>query len=153
MKPEIIILSATVIFLLIILYLKKSPVKYVNVRVGNTEIRAEIADTLIKRTRGLMFRKSLPENEGMLFIFDSEKYEGFWMMNMSFPIDIIWINKEKKVVDVTKDAQPCKFSCQVYTPKEKAMYVLEVNANFTEEHKVKIGSSLEFELKNNAPAG
>jgi hypothetical protein len=147
MKPEIIILSATVIFLLIIFFLKKSPVKYTNVKIGKTEIKAEIADTLITKTKGLMFRKSLPENEGMLFIFDEEAYHSFWMMNMSFPIDIIWINKEKKVIDITKDAQPCKIICStIYRPKEKAMYVLEVNANFTDEHGIKIGTSLEFNL-------
>ena len=146
MKFEIIILSGIVIILLIIFYLKKSPTKYTNVKITNTEIRAEIADTLIKRTKGLMFRKSLSQNEGMLFIFNEEGYHGFWMMNMSFPIDIIWIEKEKKVVYIEKNAQPCGLICSSYIPKEKAMYVLEVNANFTEEHGIKIGSSLEFEL-------
>ncbi len=143
MKFEIIILSG-VIVLLIILYLKKSPVKYTNVKVGNTEVKAEIADTPLKRAKGLMFRKSLPEDEGMLFIFNEEDYHSFWMMNMSFPIDIIWINNEKKVVDIVKNAQPCKIPCTSYRPKEKAMYVLEVNANFTEEHKIKIRTFLEF---------
>jgi hypothetical protein len=146
MKLEIIILSVITVFLLIILFLKKPSVKYTNVKVGNTKIRAEIADTLIERTKGLMFRKSLPENEGMLFVFNDEDYHSFWMMNMSFPIDIIWINKEKKVVDIAKNVQPCKLICSTYTPKEKAMYVLEVNANFTEEHGIKIGKILEFQL-------
>jgi hypothetical protein len=143
MKFEIIILSG-IIVLLIILYLKKSPTKYTNVKVEDTVIRSEIADTPIKRTKGLMLRKSLPENEGMLFVFSEEGYHSFWMMNMSFPIDIIWINNEKKVVDIVKNAQPCIITCSSYRPKEKAMYVLEVNANFTEEHGVKIGTSIEF---------
>lgn len=143
MKFEIIILSGIIIVLFIILYLKK-PTKYTNVKIGNTEVRAEIADTIIKRTKGLMFRKSLPENEGMLFVFDKEDYHGFWMMNMSFPIDIIWINKDKKVVDILKDAQPCGLICSTHKPKEKTMYVLEVNANFTEKHGIKVGSTLEF---------
>ena len=148
MKFEIIILFCIIIVLLIILYFKKSPTKYTNVKIGNTEIRAEVADTLIKRTRGLMFRKSLPENEGMLFIFDEEDCYSFWMMNMSFPIDIIWINKEKEVIDITKNVQPCKLICPTYKPKEKAMYVLEVNANFTEEHDVEIGKPLEFQISS-----
>ena len=146
MKFEIIILSIAVIILIIVFYLKKTPIKSTNVKLGNTEITAEIADDTIKRTKGLMFRKSLAEKEGMLFVFDEENYHTFWMMNMSFPIDIIWINKEKKVVDITKNAQPCKIICSTtYRPKERAMYVLEVNANFTEEHKIKIGSLVEFE--------
>jgi hypothetical protein len=146
MKFEIIILSGIIIVLLIIFYFKKTPTKYTNVKIGDTEIRAEIADTFIKQTKGLMFRKSLPDNEGMLFVFDDEDYHSFWMMNMSFPIDIIWINKEKKVVDIVKNAQPCRFSCSSYRPGEKVMYVLEVNANFTEEHGVKVGSKIEFKL-------
>jgi len=146
MKFEIIILSGLTIVLLIILLFKNPPIKYTNVKIVDTEIRAEMADTVIKRTKGLMFRKSLPENEGMLFVFNEEGYHSFWMMNMSFPIDIIWVSKEKKVVDITKNTQPCKMSCPTYKPKEKAKYVLEVNANFTEEHGVKIGSLLEFEL-------
>jgi len=144
MKFEIIFLSGFLIVLLIILYLKKPPTKYTTVKIEDTKIRAEIADTLLKRTKGLMFRKTLPENDGMLFIFDNEDYYSFWMMSMSFPIDIIWVNKERKVVDITKDAKPCKLNCSIYKPKEKAMYVLEVNANFTEEHGIKIGSVLEL---------
>jgi uncharacterized membrane protein (UPF0127 family) len=148
MKFEIIILSGVIIVLLIIFFLKKSPTKYTNVKIGNTEIRAEIADNIIKRTKGLMFRKSLPENEGMLFVFNEEEYHSFWMMNMSFPIDIIWINQEKKVIDIVENAQPCKLSCSTYKPKEKAMYVLEVNANFTEKHGIEIESSLDFKLSH-----
>jgi uncharacterized membrane protein (UPF0127 family) len=148
MKFEIIVLSVVIIILLIIFYFKKSSTKYTNVKVGNIKIRAEIANDVFKRTKGLMFRKSLPEKDGMLFVFDEENYHSFWMMNMSFPIDIIWINKEKKVVDIVKNAQPCKLICSSYTPKEKAMYVLEVNANFTEKYSIKIGSFLKFDLNS-----
>ena len=146
MKFEIIIFSVTVMVLLVLFYFKKTPARYMNVKVSSTEVKAEIADDLIKRTKGLMFRKGLGEKEGMLFVFDEENYHGFWMMNMSIPIDMIWINKEKKVVDITKNAQPCGLICSSYIPKEKVMYVLEVNANFTERHNVKIGSQLKFEL-------
>lgn len=148
MKLEIIIVYGIVIFLILFFldFLKKPSTKYTNVKLGNTEIKAEIVDSLIERTKGLMFRKSLPEKEGMLFVFDDEGYHGFWMMNMSFPIDIIWISKEKKVIDIVKNAQPCGLICSTYKPKEKAKYVLEVNANFTEKHGIRIGSTLKFEL-------
>jgi len=148
MKFEIIILSSLIIVLFIILYFKKSPTKYTTVKIKDTQIKAEIADTFTKRTKGLMFRKTLLEDEGMLFVFDNGGYHGFWMMNMSFPIDIIFVNKEKKVVDIVKNAQPCGLSCSTYKPKEKAMYVLEVNANFTQEHGIRIGTTLEFELSS-----
>jgi uncharacterized membrane protein (UPF0127 family) len=147
MKFEIIILSGIIIVFFIILYFKRSPTKYTTVEIKDTKIRAEVADTLTKRTIGLMSKKTLPENEGMLFIFDDEGLHSFWMMNMSFPIDIIWVNREKKVVDITKNAQPCKLNCSVYRPKEKVIYVLEVNAKFAEEHGVTTGSSVKFELQ------
>ncbi len=146
MNFEIIILSGLIIVLIIILYFKKSSVKYTNVKMGDIELRVEIADTFIKRTKGLMFRKSLNENEGILFIFNDEDYHGIWMMNMSFPIDIIWVDRDKKIVDITKDVQPCRLNCPVYKPREKSLYVLEVKANFTEKDGIRIGSTLEFEL-------
>jgi len=135
-----------IVILLIFLYFKKSPAKYTNVKIGNTVIKAEIADTHLKRIIGLMTRKYLPENQGTLFVFDQDGFHTIWMMNMSFPIDIIWIDNEKNVVDVVKNAQPCKLNCPIYRPKQKAKYILEVNANFTEEYKIKIGLPLEFNL-------
>ena len=114
--------------------------------INNVSIRAEIADNMITRSKGLMFRKSLPENEGMLFVFDREGYHRFWMMNMSFPIDIIWINNEKKVAYIVKDAEPCVLTCNSYVSEKEAKYVLEVNANFTTKNKIKIGTKVNFTL-------
>jgi hypothetical protein len=145
MRPEIIILALLILIIIIILLFRKPSSKSTNVKIGDTTVKAEIADTFITRMKGLMFRKNMPENEGMLFIFDKEDYYSFWMMNMSMPIDMIWINSEKEVVDITKNAQPCRISCQSYQPKEKILYVLEVNANFTDRHEVKINSKVEFD--------
>jgi uncharacterized protein len=122
---------------------------YANVSVGGYVVRAEVADNWIKQMKGLMGRETLSENEGMLFAFPTEGYHGFWMMNMSIPIDIIFIGNDHKVVDVLKDARPCKLSsgpCTTYRPKMKAMYVLEVKANFTERHGILIGSKVDFSL-------
>lgn len=143
----IILLSLFIIILIIFIFnpLKLST-KFTKVKIGNMTVNAEIADIPYKKMRGLMGRKNLDEREGMLFPFDEEGYHGFWMMNMSIPIDILWIGKDKKVFDIVKDAQPCGFSCKSYQPKEKAMYVLEVKANFTERHGIKIGSTVEFSL-------
>ena len=146
MRFDLIIIVVGIVIILIFLYFKKSPTKYTNVKVGDTTVKAEIADTTLKQIRGLMFRKNLPEDQGMLFDFNQDGFHGIWMMNMSFPIDIIWIDNEKKVVDIVRDVQPCRISCSTYRPKEKARYVLEVNANFTEKHGVNIGSELKFNL-------
>jgi len=146
MRFDLIIIVVGIVIILIFLYFRRTPTKYINVKVGKTTIKAEIANTTLKRIRGLMFRKNLPEDQGMLFVFNQDGFHGIWMMNMSFPIDIVWVNEEKKVVDVVRDVQPCKLLCPSYRPKEKARYVLEVNANFTEKHGVKIGSELDFKL-------
>jgi len=141
--------AIVLLLLVIILVILANPFKtayYIDVKIGDTKVNAEVADTFAKKVKGLMFRKNLSEKEGMIFPFDEEGYQGIWMMNMSIPIDIIWMDKDKKVVDVVKDAQPCGLSCGSYTPKEKAMYVLEVKANFTERHGVKIGSKATFKL-------
>ena len=117
-------------------------------------VQAEIADTLDKRGKGLMFRQPLAENQGMLFIFQEESSHGFWMKNVRFPLDIIWINRECNVVEIKPNLQPCQEvyepfdgghrekSCESYFPREKAFYVLEVKAGFTDKHKIKIGDTM-----------
>ena len=142
--PELIIIIALVL-IVAVFFLKgiMQPAKRMEVKVGNATVNAEVADTLPKQIKGLMFRSSLPQNEGMLFDFGEEGYHEIWMMNMSFPIDIVWINNGK-VVDIRGDAQPCKIFCPSYGPKEPARYVLEVNANFTNKHGIKIGTKVEL---------
>ena len=107
-------------------------------------IQAELADSASKRQRGLMFRKNLAENKGMLFIFDAEKRHGFWMGNMRFPLDIIWIDHSKRIVDIYKDALPCKDICKNIVPQVDARFVLEVNSGFAEKNQVRIGDSVDF---------
>lgn len=106
---------------------------YVDVEVVNT--REDLA-------KGLMFRESLEENMGMLFIFDSEDYHPFWMKNMNFPIDIIWLSSDFKVVHIEQNVQPCKTDCQVYTPAKPARYVLEINTGFTERNGISIENKI-----------
>ena len=110
------------------------------------KIKVEIADDDLERQQGLMFRSFLEENGGMLFIFDDEKKHDFWMKNTLIPLDMIFINENKKIVDI-KYAQPCeKDPCELYEPLESAKYVLEVNGNFTIENSIKIGDK--FILNN-----
>ena len=88
----------------------------------------ELAMTAQERTRGLMFREKLDSDKGMLFIFDGEGEYSFWMKNTLIHLDIIWINKDKKVVFISKNTQPCELDpCPAINPDEKAQYVLELN--------------------------
>jgi uncharacterized membrane protein (UPF0127 family) len=91
-----------------------------------------------------MFRKSLSDNQGMLFVFEREDSYSFWMKNMLIPLDIIWIDKDKRIVDIKTDVLPCKDSCQGIMPQENSRYVLEVNAGFVEKNKVRIGDKVDF---------
>lgn len=109
----------------------------------------EIADEPVKRSRGLMFIESLPKDHGMLFVFDKEDIYSFWMMNVRFSLDLIWIDSNGIVVDIKRDAPPCFESCPSYNPKDTARYVLEVNSGFADDVGLKEGSYVEIVLPNN----
>lgn len=118
--------------------------KNAKVKIGNAEIDAEVAESFISKARGLMFRRLLPEKNGMLFVFSREAYHAIWMFGMRFPIDIIWIDAKKRIADVAQNARPCLLFCKVYLPKKKAKYVLEVNAGFVEKNRIKLGDKARF---------
>ena len=140
----LILIALLVAIVIVVIFTSKSETKYTKVMIGNREVKAELADTPLKQMKGLMFRKSLPENYGMLFIFDKEDYHGFWMMNTSIPLDIIWINRDMEIVYIEKNAQSCGILCPVYRPNEKAKYVLEVNSGFVDKHKIEVGHFIEI---------
>ncbi|MEW5758655.1 MAG: DUF192 domain-containing protein [Candidatus Omnitrophota bacterium] len=104
----------------------------------------ELANTDYKRYYGLMFRKFLDIDKGMLFVFDKEDQHKFWMKNMNFPLDIIWIAKDKKIVDIHKNALPCKNNCESLIPGKKAKYVLELNSGVVDRSNIKIGDKAKF---------
>lgn len=112
-----------------------------NIKVGETYFNVEIADTPEKRTRGLSNKQSLGTNEGLLFVFEEPGIHGFWMKDMLFSIDIIWINREKTVVQVTKDVTPESYP-EIFYPSEPALFVLEVEAN--QSASIQIGDKLSF---------
>jgi hypothetical protein len=108
--------------------------------------RVEIAASPELRPQGLMFRESLAEGRGMLFLFPAPSVEGFWMKNCNFPIDIVWMNPDHKVIYVNAHTPPCKEDpCPTYGPKEKSLYVLEIPDGAAAKEKIVVGSSLKFE--------
>jgi len=109
--------------------------------------QAEVAKNRFTIAKGLMFRKGLGKNEAMLFVFNQEGMHSFWMKNTLIPLDIIWLDKDKKVVEITKNAQPCPSQkCQSYRNQQPAKYVLEINAGMAEKIGLSIGNTLLFEL-------
>lgn len=105
-------------------------------------LRVEIADSDLERMRGLMFRKNMPEKEGMLFIFDEENLTPFWMKDTYMPLDILFINSQKEIVDIAENTQP--LSEELVPPHAPYRYALEVNAGFVKKYKVERGDRVEF---------
>ena len=106
-------------------------------------VYVEIANDPTEQSRGLMFRKSMEWNNGMFFVFDEDRKLSFWMKDTYIPLDMIFINKEFKIIDIKENAKPClEMTCPNYSPKEPAKYVLEVNAGFAQKNKIKIGDKI-----------
>jgi len=112
--------------------------------IKDTCIQAEVVSAFEEREKGLMFRESLAVDKGMFFIFEEEGLYSFWMKNMLFPLDIIWLGLNKKIVDIKENVPPCSESCEILNPGNKAKYVLEVNAGFTRRNKIKVGELVRF---------
>lgn len=106
-------------------------------------LQVEVADTPKARTRGLMERKSLPENEGMLFAFPKPEVQKFWMQNTQIPLDILYFREDGTFIN-TFTMEPCiKDPCPSYASAEVAMYALEVNAGFREKNNIGSGWMLD----------
>lgn len=110
-------------------------------------VAAEIAATPARRMKGLMYRKSLPDSRGMLFVYPQSEYIGFWMKNTKMPLDIIWLDRSKRVVHIVRNAQPCMSEpCRTYVSREEAAYVLELASGMSGRWHLNIGDSLTFEV-------
>ena len=140
--PEIVLVA-----ILAILVLASSRTKsYIDVRLGDSTVHAELADNPVKQMLGLMGRTALADDEGMLFPLGEESRPKFWMMGMRMPIDVIYMGSDKTVVDVKSNLQPFSLSNldTTFAPDQKAMYVLEVAAGFAQRHANGAGMKADF---------
>ncbi len=112
------------------------------IKIGNKKIKVEIADTPEVRKKGLMERKYLAPNEGMLFIFEESDYHSFWMKNTLIPLSIAFISEEKKVLEI-RDMQPLN-ETTIYRPLYPIRYALEMNKNWFKKNKIKPGAKFIF---------
>ncbi len=111
-----------------------------------TKIEIEIVENDADRQKGLMFRKQMLESRGMLFIFDAEEPQSFWMHNTYVSLDIIYVGKDFKVVSIQKNAKTLN---DTPLPSDApAQYVVEVNAGFSEKFGIKKGVLIEFKNYN-----
>ncbi|MEI8130305.1 MAG: DUF192 domain-containing protein [bacterium] len=112
-------------------------------RIGKTDLHVAVADTDALRTLGLSFSKPLGLDEGMIFEFPNPMPVSFWMKDMRYPLDIIWISTDKKVVGYVENFQPNSYPKTV-SPKVLVQYVLEVPAGFVHKNGITFGSIVSF---------
>lgn len=114
------------------------------ISIDNNKLTTEIADNDLTRSRGLGGRANLGQDEAMLFVFDQADFYTFWMLDMKFPLDFIWINGDQ-IVDITQNVPapaPGQKNLPIYRPKAKADKVLEVNAGWASAHNIIIGDKI-----------
>ena len=121
------------------------------ISINGFNVSMAIASTDEQRIRGLSGLEKMNENEGMIFLFDEPSNQGFWMNKMNFPIDIIWLDSNSKVVHIEKKIEPCKvfLACPVYNPQVDSLYVIELRSGFTDDHSMKNGMIINFDLPDN----
>ncbi|MDE1768922.1 MAG: DUF192 domain-containing protein [Thaumarchaeota archaeon] len=120
------------------------------IKLDSKILDVQIAETDAQRTRGLMFQNELPDDQGMIFVFSQEQVVPIWMLNMQFPLDIIWFDANGNVIHIEKNVPPCKSAletamCTVQNADgKKAKYVLEVTAGFTDKFRITENSKMQI---------
>ena len=112
------------------------------------EVTVEIADTPPKRERGLMYRQSLPDSHGMLFVFARDSDHAFWMKNTPLSLDIVFIDDDGKIVGIQADTVP--YSKKQLRVGRPSRYVLEVVGGFCARHGIQVGQQVDLPER---PAG
>jgi len=107
-----------------------------------TDIDIEIADNSLRRSEGLMYRDSMAENQGMLFIFPEPATQSFWMKNTILSLDMIFVGPDSQIVTIHKETEP--FADIHYIPTSPVQYVIEVNAGFTDKYLIEVGDRIRW---------
>jgi uncharacterized membrane protein (UPF0127 family) len=110
-------------------------------------VTAELAVTDEERARGLMFREKVLPDQGMLFVFEREDLHAFWMKNTLIPLDMLWLDSDRRVIHIAANVPPCRADpCPSYGPDTPARYVLELRAGGAAANVIKTGDRLQFVL-------
>lgn len=144
----LVILLIALIFVYEFGFYFKEPVVNSENRVEIIEIKGnilnvDVVESAKDRTTGLSGRKSLESNYGMFFIFPEDDFHSIWMKNMNFPIDIIWIDSNFKIVYIKNDATPESFP-EIFKTNVKSRYVLEIASGYSNIFDIKIGDEIKF---------
>lgn len=148
--PKTFLWIAAVIVVGLALYLsffasRISGNKTLTVPTSGKKYSLRVADTPELRSQGLSGTDSLPINEGMLFVFKQENHACFWMKGMKYSLDMVWLDQNKKVVNLQANISPSTYPDQNFCSRyKKALYVIELNAGEIENSRIGLGQTLKF---------
>lgn len=112
------------------------------IKINDSSFQVEIVNTPETRQQGLSGKANLPDGTGMFFIFETPDKYGFWMKDMNFAIDIVWIDENLRIVDVELDVLPETFP-QIFYPNKAVKYVLELPAGTIAKYRIDIGAVIQ----------
>lgn len=137
---SVLLVAAVALFVGVASHDSQAPV----LRLGGQTINLEIANTPEAQEKGLSGRTGLPNNRGMLFVYaNAEPNRCFWMKDMQFAIDIVWLDAQKRVVHLEQNVQPSTYPNH-FCNEKPAQYVLELNANQSSGHGIRPGARLDI---------
>ena len=144
MKKNISSFVLAVVFFILLFVIPKDHRNIKAIQIMGQNIRVNLATTDAAREQGLSGRENLKEDEGMLFVFDYPDKYSFWMKDMNFPIDMIWIGENKEIIYIKKNARPESFP-ESYGPTADSKYVLEIVSGLSSKNNFKEGDKVKFE--------
>ncbi len=124
-------------------FVKEGTLTFITGNESRITIAVEIADNDSTRTRGLMQRLSLPDKSGMLFIFEEEEPQGFWMANTPLSLDIIYVNADSQIVSIAEYTEP--YSSESIPSGAPAQFVVEVPAGFADVYGITVGDGVTWQ--------
>ncbi|MFA7286597.1 MAG: DUF192 domain-containing protein [Patescibacteria group bacterium] len=121
-----------------LVYIEVQPRETLQLTLNDAAITVELAQTPQALARGLSNRQQLAANEGMLLDFGARSSAGIWMRHMNFPLDVIWLDEDLKIISITENMAPVSYP-NVFFPTEPARYVLEVTSGWVRTHQITVG--------------
>jgi len=119
------------------------PFGWKKIFIRNSEFYIKIVQNEQERAQGLSGVDKMDKNVGMFFIFDTDDIRGFWMKDMNFPIDVLWIDENMKIVEISSNFSPKSYP-EVIRPKVPVRYVLEINAGIAIENGLTVGDIITY---------
>jgi len=148
-KGAFLIIALVTLGIAMPLMMGNQTISYFMVELPNgKQILAQVADTPEKQVVGLFFAKRLPPDGAMLFIYDNDDVHPIWTKSSHFPIDILWMDRDRKILHIEEKVPSCaEDPCPRYGPEEPtALYVLQASAGFVRRNDLKTGMSMIFRL-------